>query len=45
MEIVKQVIMEEQRLLLQFDTKEQVKIDHFDDILKITAYNMQLSKE
>ena len=41
MELVKQVITEEQRLLLQLDTKEQEKIDDFEDILKITAYTVE----
>jgi hypothetical protein len=41
MELVEQVITEEQRLLLQLDTKEQEKIDDFEDILKITAYTVE----
>jgi hypothetical protein len=39
--LVEQVITEEQRLLLQLDTKEQEKIDDFEDILKITAYTVE----
>jgi hypothetical protein len=41
MELVEQVITEEQRLLLQLNTKEQEKINDFEDILKITAYTVE----
>jgi hypothetical protein len=41
MEIVEAVTTKEQRCVLQMNKKEQEKIDDFDDILKITAYNIE----
>jgi hypothetical protein len=35
------VTTKEQHCVLQMNKKEQEKIDDFDDILKITAYNIE----
>lgn len=41
MELVEQVITPDQRKLLQLNTKEQEKVDNFDDVLKIAAYTIE----
>jgi hypothetical protein len=41
MEIVEAVTTIEQHRVLQMNKKEQEKIDGFDDILKIMAYNIE----
>jgi hypothetical protein len=41
MELVDSVITNEQNRVLQMNKKEQEKIDDYDDILKITAYNIE----
>jgi predicted site-specific integrase-resolvase len=41
MEIVEAVTTIEQCRVLQMNKKEQEKIDDFDDILKIMAYNIE----
>jgi hypothetical protein len=40
MEVVEAVATKEQHRVLQMNKKEQEKIDNFDDILKIKAYNI-----